>query len=85
MINAISSNQIGNIDLFSTLDSRSNVISTPTKNLKSYDQVSPDILDNEAQEIFSAVNNDLNMNISEASSIHNKLSYSKVMSLLEGL
>ena len=81
MIDPIATNYLGNIDSFPS----SNFTSKTIETLKSYDYVSSDLLDSEAQEMFSMVNNDLNVNTNEATSVHNNLSYSRVMSLLEGL
>ena len=43
------------------------------------------VMDDEAQQLLSAVGNSLGSSSQEASSIHNGLSYSRVMSLLEGI
>ena len=63
-----------------------NCIEQKFKSFPATDAVHVDnVMDDEAQQLLSAVGNSLGASSQEASSIHNGLSYSRVMSLLEGI
>ena len=87
MINPLELNSVQNLlNLNFDNSNINNVVKSENQiNVNTIEDSSNISLDSEAQELMSAIGNDLQGNESEAISVHQGLNYSRVMQLLEGL